>query len=238
MYRLLSTLFDFLIGPYIIFCDRPEIYDFFSLKLLCVRTYPRIVLEMVTMKQDTNMRITFFILITAFLAGVILPVMAGGGEGSDPPPYSSLSSQPKPQPPKPAQPEGRFSTFMKSIVPPFFRKESPNVVAEKIRVHIVPLDSKKDVIQGSGASLQATITEDGSEYTETHKVSCETAHYLHVLRPLHESCILIIYPDPDKSSPDLEILSGGPGELQDQKFWPKYVDVQSFSSYQVMCWWQ
>ncbi|KAJ3820825.1 hypothetical protein F5880DRAFT_1509028 [Lentinula raphanica] len=145
--------------------------------------------------------------------GVILPVMAGGGEGSDPPPYSSLSSQPKPQPPKPAQPEGRFSTFMKSIVPPFFRKESPNVVAEKIRVHIVPLDSKKDVIQGSGASLQATITEDGSEYTETHKVSCETAHYLHVLRPLHESCILIIYPDPDKSSPDLEILSGGPGNV-------------------------
>ncbi|KAJ3712200.1 hypothetical protein C8R42DRAFT_687288 [Lentinula raphanica] len=105
------------------------------------------------------MRITFFILITAFLAGVILPVMAGGeGEGSDPPPYSSLSSQPNPPPPNSAQSEGKISKFMKSVVPPFFRKESPNVVAEEIHVHIVPADSKKDVIQGSGASLQATIT--------------------------------------------------------------------------------
>ncbi|KAJ3820824.1 hypothetical protein F5880DRAFT_1509027 [Lentinula raphanica] len=62
-------------------CPTSKIYNLFSPKSLC--PYPRIVLKVLTMKQDTNMRITFsVVLITAFLANVILPVMAGGGGSS------------------------------------------------------------------------------------------------------------------------------------------------------------
>ncbi|KAJ3773479.1 hypothetical protein FB446DRAFT_531113 [Lentinula raphanica] len=207
------------------------------------------------------MRITFFILIAAFLAGVILPVMAGGlgessssmkggraggeDEGPEPPPYSSQvgSSQLKPEPkpePKPAQPEGRFSTFMKSLVPPFLRKESPKVVAQKIHVLIVPLDSKKALIQGSGASLEAWIYEDATvAYSETRAVSCETAHYLRFLRTLPDNCVVILYPNPKESDSELQIISARSDQPENDshKFRADFWDVQSFSSYKVMCWW-
>ncbi|KAJ3773477.1 hypothetical protein FB446DRAFT_771736 [Lentinula raphanica] len=232
------------------------------------------------------MRITFsVVLITAFLAGVILPVIAGGGEGSSstnmagggggpssskgggdggkepPPPYSGPNPSSNFEQQAPSK-SGRFISSMKGLFPSrmrsLFRPSSSSTTSsvpppppktncqyQDIEVHIVPLDSGKKILQGSNtAGLIASISHDpDTPYEQTRKISIDKdVHYLHFVKSLPESCLLILFPRQSGSTSEskkLTIWGAGPEPQKRGRIggdW--FVPGRTYSAYKVECFWK